>query len=220
MDRAISSAAPCVGGGHHDGGDRCGDQRRSELRDLLSGTEHVLPPVVLDRLVRSSRPLDTEVAKRRLCPGKAAPKAVLSLCRGGASVGGLMEFRILGPLEVVEDGHVLDVGGAKQRALLAFLLLHANEVVSTDRLIEALWEDDPPETAQKALQVYVSQLRKLLGKERLETRAPGYCLRVADGELDLSHFQRVQEEGHLHEALALWRGPPLAEFGDQRFAQA
>ncbi|MDP9261952.1 MAG: AAA family ATPase, partial [Actinomycetota bacterium] len=68
--------------------------------------------------------------------------------------------------------------------------------------------------------MYVSQLRKLLGKERLETRAPGYCLRVADGELDLSHFQRVQEDGRLHEALALWRGPPLAEFADQRFAQA
>src|ERR1051326_127193 len=85
-----------------------------------------------------------------------------------------MEFRILGPLEVRSDGYAIDLGGAKQRALLAALLLDANNVVSTDRLIDALWEDNPPETAPKALQVYVSGLRKLLGKERVETRAPGY----------------------------------------------
>ncbi|HWQ02387.1 MAG TPA: winged helix-turn-helix domain-containing protein, partial [Gaiellaceae bacterium] len=70
-----------------------------------------------------------------------------------------MEFRILGPLEVFSDGQALDLGGAKQRALLAVLLLDANNVVSTDRLIDALWEDEPPETAAKALQVYVSSLR-------------------------------------------------------------
>ena len=86
-----------------------------------------------------------------------------------------MEFRILGPLEVLSDGQAVDLGGAKQRALLAVLLLYANHVVSRDRLIDALWEDDPPETAAKALQVYVSQLRKLLGKERLQTKAPGTC---------------------------------------------
>jgi predicted ATPase/DNA-binding SARP family transcriptional activator len=131
-----------------------------------------------------------------------------------------LEFRILGPLEVLEGGLPLELGGLKQRALLAVLLLEANHVVASGRLIEALWEEDPPDTAQKALQVYISQLRKLLGKERLQTRAPGYCLCLAEGELDLSHFQRVQEEGRLHEALALWRGPPLAEFADQRFAQA
>ena len=74
-----------------------------------------------------------------------------------------MEFRILGPLEVVEDGQPLDVGGAKQRTLLACLLLHVNEAVSTDRLLDALWEDAPPARAHKALQVYVSQLRKLIG---------------------------------------------------------
>src|SRR5919197_5691034 len=104
-----------------------------------------------------------------------------------------MEFRILGPLEVLEDGRQIDVGGAKQRALLAILLLHANEVVSTDRLIDTLWEDEPPETAQKALQVYVSGLRKALGKERLETKAPGYRLVVDDRELDLERFQRLAE---------------------------
>jgi predicted ATPase/class 3 adenylate cyclase len=130
-----------------------------------------------------------------------------------------MEFRILGPLEVLEDGRQLDLGGAKQRVLLAILLLHANEVVSTDRLIEALWADEPPETAQKALQVHVSQLRKLVGRERLETRPPGYRLRVGEGELDLVRFRRLAEE-RWREALSLWRGPPLAEFEYQRFAQA
>jgi eukaryotic-like serine/threonine-protein kinase len=130
-----------------------------------------------------------------------------------------MEFRILGPLEVrAEGGRTLDLAG-KQRALLAVLLLNANEAVSTDRLIEDLWDGDPPETAGKALQVYVSQLRKLLGKDRLETRAPGYLLRVESEELDASRFQRLQEEGKLQEALALWRGSPLSDFADERFAQ-
>ena len=80
-----------------------------------------------------------------------------------------MEFRILGPLEVLSDGQAVDLGGAKPRALLAVLLLDPNNVVSNDRLIDALWEDNPPETAQKALQVHVSGLRKLLGKERVQS---------------------------------------------------
>src|SRR6266540_7010302 len=130
-----------------------------------------------------------------------------------------MDFRILGPLEVSTQGQPLDLGGQKQRALLAALLLEANRVVSQDRLIEALWEDDPPETAQKALQVYVSQLRKALGKERLVTKAPGYMLRVGQGEFDLERFLTLQEEGRLQEALELWRGPPLSDFRYQRFAQ-
>ena len=130
-----------------------------------------------------------------------------------------MEFRILGPLEVLEDGQALELGGQKQRALLAMLLLHANEVVSTDRLIEALWEQQPPETAAKALQVYVSQLRKLLGRDRLETKAFGYRLRVGEGELDLERFQRQVAEHKPQEALAGWRGPPLADFSYQRFAE-
>jgi len=103
--------------------------------------------------------------------------------------------------------------------LLAVLLLHANEVVSSDRLIEALWEDDRPETAQKALQVYVSQVRKLLGKARLETRPPGYVLRVSAEELDLARFRVLREEARPREALRLWRGEPLGDFAYQRFAQ-
>ncbi len=130
-----------------------------------------------------------------------------------------MEFRVLGPLEVLSDGRALDLGGQKQRALLALLLLEANRVVSSDRLIEGLWEGDPPSTAQKGLQVYVSQLRKLLGRERLQTKAPGYVLRVDPDELDVERFRRLQAEGRLDEALALWRGPPLGEFAYRRFAQ-
>ncbi len=131
-----------------------------------------------------------------------------------------MDFRILGPLEVAADGEQLDLGGRKQRGLLAILLLRANEVVSTDRLIEALWEDDPPETAQKALQVYVSQLRKTLGRERIATREPGYVLRVDEGERDLDRFLKLVNQGQPKEALAIWRGPPLSDFAYSRFAQS
>src|SRR5437868_12248307 len=118
-----------------------------------------------------------------------------------------MEFRILGPLEVTVDERALDLGGHKQRTLLALLLLEANRVVSSDRLIDALWEEEPPATAGKALQVHISQLRKLLGKDRVQTKAPGYVLRVDDGELDLERFRTLRQEGRPAEALSLWRGP-------------
>ncbi|MEP6813253.1 MAG: BTAD domain-containing putative transcriptional regulator, partial [Actinomycetota bacterium] len=131
-----------------------------------------------------------------------------------------MDFRILGPLEVAADGRPVDLGGAKQRALLGLLALNANRVVARDQLIEALWDGEPPETAAKALQVYVSQLRKLLGRERLETTSQGYRLRLEPDELDLARFQRLHESGRPSEALALWRGDPLADFAGQRFAQA
>jgi predicted ATPase/class 3 adenylate cyclase len=100
------------------------------------------------------------------------------------------------------------------------LLLDANSVVSKDRLIDALWEDDPPETAQKALQVHISGLRKVLGRERVVTREPGYLLRVEEGELDLARFQRLREQGKPADALALWRGKPLSDFSMSRFAQS
>lgn len=130
-----------------------------------------------------------------------------------------MEFRILGPVEVVDGERVVALAGAKHRALLAMLLLHANEVVSTERLIDALWEGNPPETARKALQVYVSQLRKALGTDRLQTRAPGYLVALEEDELDLARFQRLAAAGNPREALSLWRGPPLAEFAYARFAR-
>jgi len=133
-----------------------------------------------------------------------------------------MEFRILGPLDAIEEGRALELGGAKQRALLAVLLLNANRVVSSDLLIESLWESQQPEKAQKALHVLVSQLRKTLGGERIVTRPPGYLLTVEEGELDLDRFQHLVAEGGVEQltaALALWRGPPLAEFAYERFAQ-
>jgi DNA-binding SARP family transcriptional activator len=132
------------------------------------------------------------------------------------------EFRLLGPLEAVVDGRPVPLAAAKQRALLAFLLLHRNQVVSTDRLIDELWADEPPAGATKTLQVYISQLRKALGTERLVTRAPGYLLRIEPGELDLERFEQLAADAReqlatgdaasardgLREALRLWRGPP------------
>ena len=99
-----------------------------------------------------------------------------------------MRYGILGPLELSDDGRAVEIAGAKQRALLAMLLLNANRVVSGDQLVDAIWEEQVPDSALKALQVHVSQLRKLLGKHRLETRAPGYLLRVERDALDLDRF--------------------------------
>src|SRR5262249_46448781 len=137
-----------------------------------------------------------------------------------------MEFRILGPLEAREDGGLVALGGAKQRALLAILLLHANEVVSTDRLVEFLW-DEPPAEAVKAVQVHVSRLRRARGGGGARGRRPGYVIEVGPARLDLSRFRRLLEEARrdraraaelLKEALTLWRGPALAEFTNEPFA--
>ena len=146
----------------------------------------------------------------------------------------MVEFRVLGPLEAVVDGEPIALPAAKPRALLALLLLNRNRVVSVSDLIDELWGDAPPETATKALQGYVSQLRKALGAERLLTKPPGYSLRVDEGELDLDRFEalirgarerlgRGDAEGaarELREALDLWRGRPFAEFEAEPFARA
>ena len=113
-----------------------------------------------------------------------------------------MEFRLLGPLEVSERGRSVALGGLKQRSLLAILLLHANELVSTDRLHAELWGDAAPVTAAKSIQVYVSRLRKELGADRLTTRAPGYVLHVDPSELDLARFERLREEARRAEPTA------------------
>jgi DNA-binding SARP family transcriptional activator len=141
-----------------------------------------------------------------------------------------MDFRLFGPLEVFQDGKLLPLGGAKQRSLLAVLLLHANQVVSADRLIDELWGEEPPATAAKTIQVYVSRLRKELGDGRLVTRPPGYMLQVHESELDLVRFEGLLEDASaadppgaarsLREALALWRGPALADLAYEAFAQA
>ena len=131
-----------------------------------------------------------------------------------------MEFRLLGPLEVLENGRAIDIGAAKPRALLAVLLLSANRVISRDALVDALWGERAPGTAQKALQVYVSQLRKRLGRERILTHALGYELRVDPGELDLEQFTQLVANHEFAEALRLRRGAPLADFAYERFAQS
>jgi DNA-binding SARP family transcriptional activator len=106
-----------------------------------------------------------------------------------------VEFRILRPLEVVEHGQTLPLGGLKQRALLAILLLHANEVVSAGRLIDELWGEKPPPTAAKAVHVYVSKLRKTIGDNLLITRAPGYMIQVDPGELTLGSQESQGKPG-------------------------
>jgi len=141
------------------------------------------------------------------------------------------EFRILGPLEVrAANGEPLVLEGQKQRALLAVLLLRANEVVSTESLVDALWGERPPRTATTSLQNSVSALRKLLGADVLVTRAPGYRLVIEPESIDLVRFERLvasarglepEERGErLREALALWRGEPLAEVASEPFASA
>jgi len=137
-----------------------------------------------------------------------------------------MEFRILGPLEVIDEGRPVVLQRGKQLALLAYLLLHPNELVSTDRLIDALWGERPPPTAAKILQNAVSQLRRVLGEDRLVTQAPGYRFRLDPGELDLHRFEELAQEGRLkhdaqvlRDALAIWRGEPLSNLRDESFAQ-
>jgi DNA-binding SARP family transcriptional activator/class 3 adenylate cyclase len=147
-----------------------------------------------------------------------------------------LDFRILGPLEAVADGRPLELGGAQRRALLAVLILNANQVVSTDRLIDELWGEQPPPTAAHTIQVYVSQLRKLLGSASkvLVTQRPGYMIRLDPDQVDLYRFEKLLGDGRaalgrgdaeeaatsLREALALWRGSALADFTFEPFAQA
>jgi predicted ATPase/DNA-binding SARP family transcriptional activator len=134
-----------------------------------------------------------------------------------------VEFRLLGPLEVLDDDGVpVPLGGPRPRALLAQLLLHPNQAVSTDRLIDGIWGESPPASAQNAVQVHVHALRGALGADRIVTRPPGYLVRVEPGELDVERFERLADEGsdELREALALWRGPALADLAYEPFAQA
>lgn len=154
---------------------------------------------------------------------------------GGASDRSLsaeLDFRILGPLEVV-NRESLALGGPKQRAVLAVLLLHRGKVVTTDRLIDAVWDESLPARPHKSLQVYVSNLRKVLGDQLLVTRGRGYLLAVAADHVDAERFsvlarrgKRALERGDarraqqmLRSALALWRGSPLGDLANERFAQ-
>ena len=146
-----------------------------------------------------------------------------------------MDFLILGPLELRDGSAPIRLTGARQRGLLALLLLHRNEVLGSDRLIDELWGEAPPPTAAKALQNAVLQVRRALGEHAgaLRTEGGGYVLRVEPGELDADRFEQLHAEGRaaidsgdhaaaakrLREALALWRGPPFADLSYERFAQ-
>jgi YVTN family beta-propeller protein len=144
------------------------------------------------------------------------------------------DFRILGPFEVVVQRQAVSLGGRKQMALLAILLLHRGEPLSRDRLIDQLWGERPPATADKTLQVYVSNLRKVLGAEMIATVGRGYRLAVAPEQVDADRFETFCERGRraladgdaatarglLESALSLWRGEPLADFAYEQFAQA
>jgi predicted ATPase/DNA-binding SARP family transcriptional activator/Tfp pilus assembly protein PilF len=145
-----------------------------------------------------------------------------------------MDFRILGPLEVDEAGRAIPLVSGRQRALLALLLMHANEPVSADELIDELWGEHPPAAPRKGLQIQISRLRKALGawSTRVVTRPNGYLLEVEPGELDLDRCERLADQGRealatndprraaerLRQALELWRGPPLADFAFESFA--
>jgi YVTN family beta-propeller protein len=145
-------------------------------------------------------------------------------------------FRLLGPLEVSDGDRPLVLGEGRQRSVLTLLLLHRNEAVASERLIDALWGQEPPARAAKMLQNHIGQLRRALGDRdgrRLQTRGHAYALRVQQGELDLDRFEELVREGgealgrerpgdaaaRLREALALWRGPPLADVAYEAFAQ-
>jgi DNA-binding SARP family transcriptional activator/predicted ATPase len=145
-----------------------------------------------------------------------------------------MRVRILGPFHLQDGGRRITIGGVRQRAVLADLLLHANEVVPSEQILVDLWGEDAPPSAANALQAAISRLRRLLPPGRLITTAPGYMLRIFRAELDVAQFEQLIFEGRdalagggaakalqlLDQAMTLWRGPPLADFRYEPFAQA
>src|SRR5215472_3056705 len=145
-----------------------------------------------------------------------------------------MRVRILGPFHLQDGGRRITIGGVRQLAVLADLLLHANEVVPSEQILVDLWGEDAPPSAANALQAAISRLRRLLPAGRLITTAPGYMLRIFEAELDVAQFEQLIFEGRdalagggaakalqlLDQAMTLWRGPPLADFRYEPFAQA
>jgi DNA-binding SARP family transcriptional activator len=145
-----------------------------------------------------------------------------------------MQVRMLGPFQLEEGGGRIPIGGQRQRAVLASLLLRANEVVPSEQLLVDLWGEDSPPSAANSLQAAISRLRRVLPPGRLITRAPGYALRIFPEELDVSQFEQLVSEGRealtagaaeqaartLRQALSLWQGPALADFRYEPFAQA
>ena len=165
----------------------------------------------------------------------------MPVVRDSGVVEARMEFRLLGPLEVVAEGRRVSLGGSRARALLALLLLHRNEVVPLDRIVDELWDERPPKTAEQVVRVYVSQLRKALEPTRsnghpqlLVTRDSGYLVVTDSEHVDVDRFDALRATGRrllaegeharaanaFAEALALWRGPPLQEFAYEGFARS
>ena len=141
---------------------------------------------------------------------------------------GTMQFRVLGPLEVDAGSGPIPLGGPKQRAVLAHLLLRANELVPAETLIDEIWGEEPPERARNVIQTYISHLRKAIGHDRIQGHAPGYRLRLDSSEFDAARFVALMRDakkalpvdpnvavGTLNDGLALWRGPALADLATQ-----
>jgi DNA-binding SARP family transcriptional activator len=131
-----------------------------------------------------------------------------------------MRFRLLGLLEVEDDEGLVRIVPGRESALLALLLVHRREPLSSDRIVEEVWGDAAPANATKSVQVYISRLRKSLGVGRIETTRAGYRIRLEPDEFDVEQFEELAEAGRTADALALWRGEPLAEFRYASFAQS
>src|SRR5829696_9090439 len=152
--------------------------------------------------------------------GKSALATVFGMGVGSPPIA--MDLHVLGPVEATADDHSVAIGAGKPRALLAMLALNEGNAVSSEALIDGLWGEDPPATANKMVQVYVSKLRKVFrgngnGAE-IVTRGHGYELRLGGGEVDARRFERLIADGAPREALALWRGPPLDDVATEPFA--
>ena len=212
---------------------RCGRHAEAleafhRFRRMLLDELGIDPPPRLKELERKVLQQDgsLDLRPREQATGLDVPPTVAVPTRAPL---GSVEFRILGPLEVRDGERVVPLGGARRRAVLGLLLLEANRVVPVDRLVDGVWGDDPPASAHASLQNHLFRLRRELG-DRLVTRAPGYVLRVAPGELDLERFRRLVEEANdaepalaaerLRDALALWRGPPLADLAAEPVGRA
>jgi WD40 repeat protein/DNA-binding SARP family transcriptional activator len=139
-----------------------------------------------------------------------------------------MQFRVLGPLEVDAGSGAIPLGGPKQRAVLAHLLLRANQLVPAETLVDEIWGDESPQQARNIIQTYISHLRKALGRDRIQSHAPGYRLRLDPSELDATRFDALMRNARkvlpvdpdiavaaLEDALAIWRGPALADLVDR-----
>jgi DNA-binding SARP family transcriptional activator len=133
-----------------------------------------------------------------------------------------IDLRLVGPIEARHGERPIALGAPKQRAVLAMLALEVGRTVSVDRLADGLWGEQPPASAPKMVQLYVSQLRRLLdgGSTEIVTRGRGYELRLTDGAVDAVEFERLLEQDRARDALALWRGEPLADVADEPFAAA